>query len=264
MKQPLKWHGGKHYLADWLIGHMPPHLHYVEPFFGGGAVLLRKSPDNVSEVVNDLDGPLTNFLQVLRDDFPAFQRLAECTPFSESHWRESVSRLERREGDAVRQALDFFVTCRQSRAGNRRTFTPLTRNRSRRGMNGEASAWLSAIEGLADVHARLKRVVILNRPAVDCIRSQDDTETLFYLDPPYVHETRAASDDYAHEMSPADHADLLTLANGIKGKAIISGYRNELYDDALKDWRRDDREIDNKVAGGKTKRRMIESVWMNY
>ena len=29
---PLKWHGGKHYLADRIIALMPPHVHYVEPF----------------------------------------------------------------------------------------------------------------------------------------------------------------------------------------------------------------------------------------
>ena len=40
MNQPLKWHGGKYYLASKIIGLMPSHLHYVEPYFGGGAVLL--------------------------------------------------------------------------------------------------------------------------------------------------------------------------------------------------------------------------------
>ena len=39
MNVPLKWHGGKNAfqgkLARWIISLMPPHLHYVEPFFGG-------------------------------------------------------------------------------------------------------------------------------------------------------------------------------------------------------------------------------------
>ena len=59
--QPLKWHGGKGYLAKWIISLMPPHVHYVEPFFGGGAVLLEKEPEGVSEVVNDVNAELSNF-----------------------------------------------------------------------------------------------------------------------------------------------------------------------------------------------------------
>ena len=36
MNSPLKSHGGKHYLAAQIVALMPPHLHYVEPYFGGG------------------------------------------------------------------------------------------------------------------------------------------------------------------------------------------------------------------------------------
>lgn len=43
---PLKWHGGKSYLADWIISLMPKHLHYVEPYAGGLAVLLAKDPND--------------------------------------------------------------------------------------------------------------------------------------------------------------------------------------------------------------------------
>ena len=37
---PLKYHGGKTNLARRIVELMPPHLHYVEPFAGGLAVLL--------------------------------------------------------------------------------------------------------------------------------------------------------------------------------------------------------------------------------
>jgi hypothetical protein len=45
LPSPLKWHGGKHYLAKKIIGLMPPHLHYVEPFAGSLAVLLERDPN---------------------------------------------------------------------------------------------------------------------------------------------------------------------------------------------------------------------------
>ena len=84
--KPLKWHGGKGYLASRIVALMPPHTHYVESFFGGGAVLLTKNPEGVSEVANDLNGWLTNFWNVLREpqQFEQLRRLLEATPFSES------------------------------------------------------------------------------------------------------------------------------------------------------------------------------------
>ena len=133
-------------------------------------------------------------------------------------------------------------------------------------MNEQASSWLTAIEGLADVHARLKGVVILNRPALDVIRSQDGPKTLFYLDPPYLHSTRTVTDAYQHEMSAEDHSDLLYAIHGREGKFLLSGYRSPMYDEhaAVRGWRRVDFKQPNHAGGGKKKRLMIESVWMNY
>lgn len=262
----IKWHGGKTYLAKDIINLMPPHLHYVEPYFGGGAVLLAKNPLGISEVVNDIHGGLTNFWQVLQDDatFSAFQRKIEATPFSQVEFE--IARSSYSQDWDVDAAVAFFVFCRQSRAAQMKDFATLSRNRTRRKMNEQASAWLTAIEGLPDIHDRLKRVVILNDDALNVIRTQDGPKTLFYLDPPYMAETRASADVYRHEMSDADHSSLLKMLSGIRGKFLLSGYRNSLYDDVANQngWQRVDFERPNNAAGGASKRRMIECVWMNY
>ena len=262
MNQPLKWHGGKHYLAAKIIELMPGHTHYVEPYFGGGVVLLEKDPVGVSEVVNDLSRDLMNFWGVLQSvrAFACFKRLVEAVPFSQVEW-EMASKPA---SDKIDRAVRFFVRCRQSRAGKFDEFATLSRNRTRRGMNEQASAWLTAVEGLPQVHARLKRVVILNQPALDVIRKQDGPDTLFYLDPPYLHETRKSKDDYAYEMSEDDHLELLDFINSVDGKVIISGYRSALYDSELREWNRKEFDLPNNAAGGKSKRRMTECVWMNY
>jgi len=90
---PLKWHGGKHYLAPKIIALMPEHTHYVEPYAGGLSVLLAKDPEGVSEVANDLNGDLTNFWRVLQQDesFGRFRRTLEAVPFSEAEWRDARS-----------------------------------------------------------------------------------------------------------------------------------------------------------------------------
>jgi len=266
MGTPLKWHGGKHYLARRIIDLMTGHTHYVEPYAGGLSVLLTRDPEGVSEVANDINGELVNFWQVLRDPawFSDFVRAAEATPFCEYVWH-SASRMEP-DGctSPVTRALAFFVHCRQSLAGRMKAFTGITKTRTRRGMNNEVSAWLTAVEGLPAVHARLRRVLILNRPALEVIQSQDGPDTLMYLDPPYLSETRSAPDVYAHEMTAEQHADLLELVTTCKGKVMLSGYRSALYDSRLGQWNRHDFDIANHAAGGDSKRRMTECVWCNF
>jgi DNA adenine methylase len=275
---PLKWHGGKHYLARRIVALMPKHLHYVEPYAGGLAVLLARDPDDprlwsgtdgshrgVSEVVNDIDLRLMNFWRVLRDEetFARFRRQVEAIALARAGWQEAHDHVY--GADPVAGAVAFFVNCRQSLAGRQAGFTSITRNRTRRGMNGNASEWLSAVEGLPAVHARLRRVVVENMDALRLIPREDGPGTLFYCDPPYVHATRVSRGVYGeHEMSEADHRRLLEVVKGCKGKAMLSGYPSALYDAALADWSRHTFELPNNAAGGSTKARMTEVLWCNF
>ncbi len=265
LSPPLKWHGGKHYLASRIVALMPEHTHYVEPFAGGLSVLLAKPPEGISEVVNDLHGDLMNFWSVLQHEalFPEFVRQCQATPFSEGMWGRALDGL-RDYTSTVGRAWAFFVLCRQSLAGRLDTFAPLSRTRTRRGMNEQAAAWLSAVEGLAAVHARLKRVAILNRPALDVIRQQDGPDTLFYCDPPYLHQTRSATDTYTHEMSEADHRQLLAVLLRCQGKVMLSGYPSPLYDEILSGWMRHPFDLPNNAAGGAVKARKTEVLWCNF
>lgn len=241
---------------------MPEHVHYVEPFFGGGSVLLSKSPDGVSEVINDVHLQLTNFWRVLQDEqaFVRFTRTVEAIPFSQIEWQDSAEESD----DPVKNAVNFFVRCRQSRAGKLNTFATLSRNRTRRQMNEQASSWMTAIDGLPAVAARLKRVVVLSEDANKVIKSQDGPNTLFYLDPPYVHETRVTTADYDFEMSTEQHVALLDRIKQCTGKVLLSGYPNALYDEALANWQTHDIIIDNKASQSKQKPKMTERLWMNY
>lgn len=268
---PLKWHGGKSYLAEKLTKLMPQHVHYVEPYFGGGSVMFAKNPEGVSEVANDLNGDLMNFWKVLRS--PKLlnnlgQQLA-ATPFAEDEWKDALARLKdpsaNNSENRVRWARDLFITVRQSRSGLMGDFAPLSRNRVRRGMNEQTSAWLTAVEGLPQVHQRLQRVVLLNRPAIEVIQSQDGPKTLFYLDPPYPKQTRIAKDAYgAFEMTDADHRQLLDVIRSVDGKVMISSYANPLYEKALSQWNRHDFEQAKHSGGGSTKSRAVESVYCNF
>lgn len=285
LSQPIKRHGGKNYLAKRIIALMPPRcknpnapaaddpgwVHYVEPYFGGGAVLMAQDPEGIGEVVNDVDGDLTNFWKVLADEraFATFRRLVEATPCSEIAFVESMELLnvkpQSRRPDP-RRAVAFFVINRQSRQALGKSFSTLARKRTRRGMNELPSAWLSSVDGLPEVHARLQRVVILSGKALRVISQQDGPRTLFYLDPPYLHGTRAVTDAYLHEMTRKDHIRLLKRLAGIKGRFILSGYPSRLYSRfALEHgWHCVRITIDNKASGSRTKQKKTECLWMNY
>jgi DNA adenine methylase len=276
MTSSLKWHGGKHYLAARILSLFPPrgtYTHYVEPYFGGGSVLFEHDPEGVSEVINDIDCDLTNFWAVLQHarPFAEFRRRVQAVPFSAFEWTDARAYLDRAPHARpchpdVNRAVAFFVCCRQSLAGRMETFAPLSRTRTRRGMNEQASAWLAVIDGLPEVHARLQRVVILTGDALAAIRSQDGPDTLFYLDPPYMPDARAAPDVYRCEMDRPAHLRLLELLSRVKGKFVLSGYANPDYDAHSEKfgWQRREFDLPNNSAGGKAKRRMKEVVWANY
>ena len=251
-------------MAGKIIALMPPHVHYVEPYAGGLAVLLQKNPNGVSEVVGDLNKELSNFWKVLQqeDGFADFRRRVEARPFSEVEWGEAESRRVPRHDCDVEAAVAFFIRCRQSRAGAFQDFATISRNRTRRQMNEQVSAWMTCVEGLPAVAARLRRVVVLNQPALDVIRSQDGPNTLFYLDPPYLPSTRASNGIYEHDMTEDDHREMLAVIRECRGKVILSGYPSALYDDELAGWNRVVFPTRNSAAGGKKKREMLETVWI--
>lgn len=265
---PIKWHGGKFYLASQIIQLMPDHMHYVEPFFGGGAVFFKKPDDLVqghSEVLNDLYGELVNFWTVLKskETFPEFERAVAMTPFAKPTWEQS---LEIHSDDPVERACAFFVRYRQSRQGLGRDFATMSRKRTRRGMNEQVSSWLSAIDGLKEAHERLSRVAIFCENATTLIQREDDFDTFFYCDPPYLPSTRIVNNAYTCEMTEEQHLALLHTLGAIKGKFLLSGYPNDLYEAVAKkhNWQRTDILIDNKASAQKTKPQKTECLWYNY
>ena len=289
---PIKWHGGKSYLAPWIISLMPPRcknpnapaaddpgwLHYVEPYFGGGAVLFANDPKGIGEVVNDICGDLTNFWSVLRTwtQFVQLKQMCEATPCAKSVFDEARERLNQERysaaspgysDDCIQRAWAFFVVNRQSRQALGKDFATLARSRTRRGMNELPSAWLSAIDGLPEFHRRLQPVVILNDDALKVIRQQDGPRTLFYFDPPYLIETRHGNGgEYEHEMNSLDHGKLLAVLSEIRGRFLLSGYPSALYQRYAMDgrWTRHEKQAPNQASGKKKKETKTECVWTNF
>jgi DNA adenine methylase len=261
LRPPVKWHGGKNYLARRIIDLFPDHHTYVEPFGGAASVLLNKTPSPV-EVYNDLDHHITRLFRVLRDHGDEFSRRLALTPYSEVEFYDAATPND----DEIEQARRDFVRWRLSLGGRGDSFS-FTLHRVRRGMADVVSGYLSTIdEQLPLIIERLRRVELVSRPAQEVIAKWDSAETLFYCDPPYVSGTRHAGSlqVYGHEMSDDQHRELAALLGRCEGHVVVSGYPSALYDELYAGWRCREFDIANHAAGAKQKKRERECLWMNY
>ena len=261
---PFGWYGGKFSHLAWLLPLLPSCHHYCEPFAGSGAVLLNREPSSV-ETYNDLDGEVCNFFRVLRDEKEKLVQAIGLTPFSRQEFAlackldPALPPLER--------ARRFYIRARQVRTGLAQTASigrwANCKDTSRAGMSGVISRWLGAVEMLPYIAERLLRVQIENRPAVDVIHLYDSPTTLFYCDPPYIHETRGDSKAYKHEMTNEEHRRLAKVLGSCRGMAAVSNYQCALMDELYpgKKWKRT---IMPEMTNHATKGKRTEVLWTNY
>lgn len=250
----LRWHGGKWLLAPWIISHFPQHRVYVEPFGGAGSVLLRK-PRCYAEVYNDLDGEVVNLFRVLRSERAAeLVHALRLTPFARAEFEGAYEPAD----DPVERARRLCIRSFMGFGSNGHAQLTGFRANSNRSGTTAAHDWQNYPDALAVVVKRLSGVVIEHRDAADVMRAHDGPETLHYVDPPYLPDTRNPGHDYNHELTPEQHGDLLETLKSLRGVVVLSGYPSRMYDDALAGWIRVEREA---LADGARPRR--EVLWLN-
>jgi DNA adenine methylase len=262
----LRYHGGKWKLAPWILSHLPPHRIYTEAFGGAASVLMRK-PRSYAEVYNDLDGDMVTLFRVLQDleQSRSLIRLLEVTPFArdefELAYEPTPDPVERARRLCIRSVMGFG-----SNGHNIKAKTGFRANSNQSGTT-PARDWLTYPKCLAAVIERFRGVVIENRDALEVMAQHDGPETLHYVDPPYVVDTRSLKNPYdikyrggmyAHEMDDADHGKLLEFLKDLEGMVVLSGYPHATYDAALEGWRRVEGDA---LADGALPR--TEVLWIN-
>ena len=259
----MRYHGGKWRLADWIMQFFPNHETYVEPFGGSASVLMQKQR-SPAEVYNDLDDEVVNVFRVLRNAEQArrLKDLCALTPYArnefEAAYEWSDDPVERAKRTIFRAVSGFgSAGATKGRTGFRsysradRSVTP-------------AMDWASYPKVIPAFCERLRGVIIESGDALDVINRHDAPGTLFFVDPPYMHETRVAGNRaYRYEMEEHDHLDLLDHLTLVEGFVVISGYLTDTYDRVLipAGWRRYSRS-----SGASGKRGTVmrtECVWIN-
>lgn len=261
----LRWHGGKWRLAPWIVEHFPPHRLYTETFGGAASVLLRK-PRSYGEIYNDLDDGVVNLFRVLRSErAPELLAALRATPFARVEfdlaYEVAQDPLEEARRLVVRSFMGFG-----SEGQNRAVSTGFRANAHRSGTT-PSQDWANFPDALVLIVERMRGVVIEHRDAAQVLAQHDGPETLHYVDPPYLLETRSQKNRgggrgrggcYSHEMTDADHARLLEVLRGLAGMVVLSGYPAPSYDSALSGWDRVQRAAHADGARDRT-----EVLWIN-
>lgn len=206
----IPWIGGKRRLAKHILPLFPEHRCYVEPFCGAAALFFMKQPTQ-AEVLNDINGDVTNLYRVLQHHLEEFVRQFKWSLVSREMYRWLQLTPEETLTD-IQRAARFYYLQKLAFGGKveSRTFGTATTSPPRLNL-------LRMEEDLSAAHLRLARVCIENLDWAECIRRYDRPHTLFYCDPPYW-----GTEGYGVPFGLEQYQRMAELARTIQGRMIIS------------------------------------------
>jgi DNA adenine methylase len=259
--QILKYPGSKQTLAPWIISHFPDdyrEMTYLEPYFGSGAIFFTKEP-SVVETINDIDEDVVNLFRQIRERPEELSRYIRFTPWA----RDEYYLGYKESADGLEQARRFLIRAWMGIGGE--SIINVNGVRFNKKKNHVSATFHDKLPGEIErvsyrlTHARSGPVQIEHKDAIELINRYNHKNTLIYLDPPYMRETRKHKKIYNWEYSDSDHVELLKTVTSSVSKIVISGYENDLYNEYLKGWYKDYK-MDVDEARNKRK----ETIWMNY
>ncbi|WP_126248016.1 DNA adenine methylase [Chitinophaga rhizosphaerae] len=230
MKSLLTYYGGKQKLAPLINGLIPPHQLYCEPFVGGAAVFWYKRPSEV-EVLNDANGELMNFYQVVKQNYNGLMAQIDATlHHRRQHIHAWVIYLNPELFSPAQRAWAIWVLATQSFAA---------RLDGSWGFDLAANVTTNKIFNSRDEFtrlyaARLEKVQLESKDALYIIRSRDTEKSFFYCDPPYYNSDMGHYKGY----SKRDFFALLKTLSEIRGKFLLSSYPSQVLSAFVKryDW----------------------------
>lgn len=260
MQRILNYPGSKWQLADWIVGLMPPHKSYLEPFFGSGAVFFAKDRAPI-ETINDVDGEVVNLFRVLRDEPEALAASLWLTPYSRAEYDGAWAQLHAADQVAMSPVERARLTL--TRYWQAQGSTAARKAGWRHDVAGREAAyalrnWAALPDRIWDVANRLREAQIEQQPATELIPRFASPEVLIYADPPYLRSKRWDW-QYRHELDDAGHEALLQTLLRHPGPVMLSGYDNELYNDMLRGW--EQLRHTAQAQGGAVR---TEVLWINF
>lgn len=265
MRTPITYYGGKQQLASVILGMIPSHKVYCEPYFGGGAIFFAKGKSYL-EVINDIDNRIITFYEVCQDAV-LFRQLAEKVQHTLNSEAEFIRAGKIWDNPSqARSSVDIawavWLQCNLGYGGS-----PDGGWKWDNGTSGSHSGVV--MDGYRHqftqkLHERLKHVQISCRDAIKVIEQRDTEDTFFFLDPPYPGCVQKHYSGFNNE----NLEQLLNLLTGIKGKFILCNFSSQLLNRYIKEngWNIEVRDMPLRVANRITKgtKRKQEVIVYNY
>ena len=228
MKTPISYYGGKARIASQIVPYIKaiPHTVYVEPFFGGGAVLYAKGKidrgnnDYYREAINDLNKQLITFWRVAREQPEELARWIELTPYSQEEHREARKIYNNpSEYSDLNVAWATYIQCNMS-------FSNVIGGGWKAGVIGrnESATWVNRASRLPECFERLRDVHIGCEDALSFIKRWDCPHGLIYADPPYPNAEQGHYSGYTLD----DYQALCDALDACESSYVLSNYHQDI------------------------------------
>jgi DNA adenine methylase len=258
IKTPISYYGGKQSMLKHILPLIPEHKIYVEPFFGGGAVYWSKEPSKC-DVINDVNGNIVNFYEVLKHDFFNIRDKIEATLHSRLTYKSAMVIYDCPWlFGRVQRAWAFWVVTNQ---GFSCKIGSWGYDRDKR-----AKTIANKVEAFKEeLSERMRYTQVEQNDAHKVIGSRDTIDTFVYADPPYIDTNQGHYGGYTHEHFRRDLDALVAM----KGKFLLSTYPSAVLDEYIKKHSWFTRPIDKPLSAGNgadysKRKRKIEVLTANY
>jgi len=202
---------------------LPEHKHYIEPFFGGGAVFFSKEPSQM-ETINDISDFVITFFRQVKSNFSELKTVIDGTAHSRSEYMRAMSIYKNSMFfPDISKAWAFYIATQMgslSHIGSWYSSTTSNRYKCiRRKINNFSKEYAE----------RLAQAQIECKDAVEVIKQRDTPDSFFFIDPPYLNSNQGHYNGYTE----TDYKRLLEALQTIKGKFLLCGYPSDMLNTYL-------------------------------
>ena len=254
--------GGKAYLCNWIVEKIQEvHKVFVDVFAGSCVISLNKKPCETT-IVNDLDSHLITFWKVLQDSLKRKKLILflDNMLYSRTLWRELRERWKSGSipADPIERAGQWFFLNRSCYASDIRHggFIGYTQGRNM------CKTFRNAVEQLNEAGELVKTWIIENLDYKTCITRFDSLDTVFYCDMPYY--LPGKRECYQDSFTLNDHEALAKLLNNIKGRALVSHYKDNIISGLYRGWNCYESKSFKGSSNGNTKPITQECLFTNF